>query len=101
MSKPTPGPWSADPNMSIGAVVAHVDRLFGQPIVVRATTCNMDMNMTTAEMDAEAQANATLIAATPELAEALADLVYAVNEGHNPKRALEAAYAAQEKAGLI
>lgn len=49
----------------------------------------------------EDRANAALIAAAPELAEALASLVWDVNNGLDPKRSLELAYAAQEKAGLI
>jgi len=64
----------------------------------QATSVGRSVNR---RMEAEQEANARLIAAAPDLAEALAALVWAVNNDLDPKEALEAAYAAQEKAGLI
>lgn len=61
----TPGPWTADQSVKTGAVVAEVDRLFGQSITVRVTTTNMDK--TTEAFNAESEANARLIAAAPDL----------------------------------
>lgn len=84
----TPGPW-ADWHRDDGAF--HIGT--AEPVYV--------CRMIGGDRDPEVVANARLIAAAPDLAEALADLVWAVNEGRGVKRALEAAYAAQEKAGLI
>lgn len=72
--KHTPGPWAlAHPYGEVqegceGAVICEVDRLFGAPITVRGTKAEMK---TVDGHDWEATANARLIAAAPDLLEAL------------------------------
>ncbi len=84
----TPGPWTARQEERArfpetaprirGAVIAEVDRLFGESITVRADTS--DMNKTTEELNRESEANARLIAAAPELADVARELWSALDE---------------------
>jgi len=97
-TKHTPGPWRVvgDPPIKFdieadcGACVAIVD---------------VPNDANRAEAD-EAEANARLMAAAPELAEALAACLpdlkhYAATHGPGPDKRLETALAAMAKAGLL
>ena len=86
---------TAGPLIASGYLVLEKARL-GSPLALVAQCLS-----TPERTGAEVQANALLFAAAPDLAEALASLVWDVNNGLDPKRSLELAYAAQEKAGLI
>ena len=80
MSKHTPGPWE------IGATGAIV----GQSYRVAAVN----------KLNPKGDADATLIAAAPELAEALRVLLFALPHVAGSERAVEAARAALRKAGV-
>ena len=76
MSKHTPGPWAAESEGSIVAVESGRDA--GRVIVELARADGRSVGGTKA-MDAAMEANARLIAAAPELLEALQALEWAVD----------------------
>ena len=90
MSKHTPGPWAANkPTQSNGRAEVYA----GPMLVAQAFNWMLD-----AEGDEQCWADARLIAAAPELLEALAAASVALSIGHNALIALDKARAAIAKA---
>ncbi len=93
MAGHTKGPWVVD---SVGVSVQHtLPRGKGTRRICRTSSTAGVRNL---PIDAENAANATLIAAAPDLLEALEDLVVQVGDSHTMRHEIDTARAAIAKA---